>query len=416
MPKALALIVVVALQTALHADDWPQWLGPKRDGSSEEKVAAWKGPLKVLWKQPVGEGHGSPVVAKGKVYLLTRVKDKNAEELTAFDAETGKPAWSKTYEVAPFKSFFGNGPRSTPAVVDGKVYTFGITGVLTCFDTDGGAQEWQVDTLKEFKAPNLFFGASCSPLVFGDHVFVNVGGKGASIVALDKVKGTTVWTKLDDKASYSSPIAMKFGDVPQVVFLTASGLVSLAPEDGKVYWKYPLVDALAESSTTPVLADDVLIGSSVTFGSLGLKLGGGKGKLTAKEAWKNPELNCYFSTPVAVGKDLLFIVTATNPTAKAKEGLGTSSTLRCIEVQTGKELWNKPKVGKFHASLLRTGDSKLLLLEEAGQLVLLDADPKAYKELARSPICRNTWAHPALSNGRLYVRDDKDLVCVQLGE
>src|SRR5262245_3045117 len=148
MPRICSLFVLLVAASAGFAEDWPQWLGPRRDGSSTAKVVAWKEPLKVLWTKPVGEGHSSPVIADGKVYLLTKVRDKSEEQLSAFDAVKGDVIWEKTYERTPFKSLFGNGPRGTPAVVDGKVYTFGITGVLTCWDAKSGEQVWQADTLK----------------------------------------------------------------------------------------------------------------------------------------------------------------------------------------------------------------------------------------------------------------------------
>src|SRR5262249_21672928 len=151
MPWIRSAILLLAFSTLVSAADWPQWLGAKRDGSTPERVAAWKESPKVLWKQPVGEGHSSPVIAGGRVFVHAGVKDKDAEEVVAFDAKTGKEEWRKSYPRAPFKSVFGNGPRGTPAVVDGRVYTFGVTGVLTCFEADGGKQLWQVDTLKDFK-------------------------------------------------------------------------------------------------------------------------------------------------------------------------------------------------------------------------------------------------------------------------
>src|SRR5262245_33858354 len=174
--RSLPLLLILAATSA--GADWPQWLGPKRDGSSTEKVKPWKGDLKVLWRQAVGPGHSSPVVAGGKVYLHTKVKDKEAEEVSAYDAMTGKRLWNTPYDRARFFSPFGTGPQATPAVVDGKVYAFGATGVLSCFD-EKGKIAWQVDTLKTFKAKNLFFGAASSPLVEGDKVIVQVGGKDA---------------------------------------------------------------------------------------------------------------------------------------------------------------------------------------------------------------------------------------------
>src|SRR5262249_47769457 len=150
--------------------------------------------------------------------------------------------------------------------------------------------------------------------------------------------------------------------------------------------------------------------STIMSGSVALRLDTKDGKPTAKEAWKNADLACYFSTPVPVGKDHIYMVTGSaNP-------LNAVATLRCVEAASGKELWKKPKVGKYHACLIRTGDDKMLMLEEGGNLVLFDPNPKEYKELAWAKICGETWAHPALSNGRLYVRDGRELICVDLSK
>src|SRR5262245_58439141 len=190
MPWMRSLLVAAALTApALAAEprgsDWPQWLGPKRDGSSPEKVKPWKGnKLEVAWKKAVPEGHSSPVVAGGKVYLFTFGKDKDKEEeaVWCFDASKGDEVWQKSYPREKFTSKwgFGKGPQATPAVADGKVYTFGATGVLSCFDADKGDKVWQVDTWKDFDVTRankrwLAFGGSCSPLIDGDNVVVNVG-------------------------------------------------------------------------------------------------------------------------------------------------------------------------------------------------------------------------------------------------
>ena len=412
MRRFASFAALLALATCARADDWPQWLGLKRDGASAEVVKPWKAPLKVAWKQTVGvptkqtHGYASPVIAQGKVYVFFRTPGKNEETLSAFDAVTGKPVWNTPYARPKADFPFGNDPRSSPAVVDGKVYTYGITGMLTRFDAESGKIDWQVDAGKVYQAPSLTFGCSCSPIVVGDHVLINVGAKGASIVAFDKTTGKEVWKKLDDGATYSSPIIVGAGDKAQVIFLTAKGLVGLSPKDGTVYWQHPLVDLILESSTTPVVANDILFGSSITFGGLGLRLESDAGKPAVKKLWTNGTLNCYFATPVAVGKDSLYMVTGSLLSKKA--------TLRCVDPSTGKERWSRPNVGKFHASLLRTGDDKILLVEEAGNLVLLDPNPKEYRELARTKICGETWVHPALANGRLYIRDATDLICVEM--
>jgi outer membrane protein assembly factor BamB len=411
MPSIRSLILLAVFGFLAAAADWPQWLGPRRDGSSPEPVAAWEKAPKVLWRQPAGEGNSSVVVANGQAFVHAKVKGKNEEEVSAYYAATGNPLWQKSYPRAAFNYLYGNGPRATPAVAGDKLYTFGITGVLTCFETATGKQIWQVDTMKQFGAPNPTFGMSCSPLVDDNRVLLNVGAKGASVVAFDKDKGDVLWKSLDDRASYSSPIVVGEGKERQIIFLTQQGVVSLDPANGSVYWKYPLVDQLFESSATPARCGDMLLASSITFGSVGLQLENKDAKPKAEELWKNQALTSYFSTPIAVGSEHLYLVTGSSPLA-----LTHRATLHCVDAKTGRDLWSKPKqVGKYHASLLRTGDNKLLLLEEAGELVLLDPDPKEYRELARSKVCGETWAHPALANGRLYLRDDKEIMCLELG-
>jgi outer membrane protein assembly factor BamB len=417
MARIGSLLILLVAVSMTRAADWPQWLGPHRDGSSTEKVVPWKGAPKVLWRQPVGEGNSSPIVADGRVFLHCKVKDtdKTEEEVIAFDAKSGKELWRTAYARPAFKSFFGNGPRATPTMADGKLYTYGITGMLTCWNATDGKQLWQIDALEKFEAKNIRFGASSSPLVEGKSVLVNVGGTGASVVAFDRDSGATIWKSRDDKASYASPIAIGHGKNRQVVFLTASGVVSLNPADGAVYWDFPLRDRLFESSTTPLLVGDILLASSITYGSAGLRVSAQAGKPVASETWTNPSLTSYFTTPVAVGKDHLYLVTGTPPLYGGQR-VPPRADLHCVEAGTGKVLWKKEKVGRYHAGLMRTGDNKLLMLEDQGALVLIDPGPKAYNELARSKVCEATWSHPALADGKLYLRDNKEIICLQMSE
>lgn len=407
MPSIRWLLALLSCCVLSCAADWPQWLGPRRDGSCADHVTPWKGTPQIVWRQPVGEGHSSPILAGGRVFLHVKQKDKDSEALLAFDAASGKPIWNSSYGRGPFSSPFGAGPRGTPAVDGKRVYSLGVTGILTCSDTATGEQLWQKDTLKQFQAPNLTFGVSCSPLVHADLVYVNVGAKGASIVAFDKGNGDVRWKSLDDPASYSSPLLLGPAADEQLVFLTQQGLAALDPSKGSLHWRYPFVDLLSESSTTPVRVGDLLVASSVTVGSAALRLEQKDGKRSVTEVWKNPALTCYFSTPVPVGSDLLFMINGSIiPPPRA--------TLRCVDPKTGKELWQKSGIGKYHAALLRTGNDKLLLLDDAGNLLLLEPNPQAYRELARAKVCGPTWAHPAAADGLLYIRDDKELICVRL--
>jgi outer membrane protein assembly factor BamB len=404
--RSLGILLFCAATAS--ADDWPQWLGPTRDGVSTVKVAPWKEPPKVVWQQAVGAGHSSPIVAGGRVFLHVKAKDKDEEEIAAFDAKSGKELWRQAYPRAPFKSPFGVGPRATPIASGGRVYTFGVTGVLACWQADDGKPVWQVDTTQEFKPAALVFGVSCSPIIEEGNLVVNVGGPGASVVAFKKETGLVAWKVLDDKASYSSPIAIGRGKDRQIIVLTHEGLVGLSPAQGKALWRFGLVDKLSESSTTPVLAGDLLLASSVTYGSACLRLETRDGAPGFAEAWKNPALTCYISTPAVVG-DRAFLVTGTIIPPP-------SATLRCVELKTGKVLWSRPDTGRYHAALVRTAEDRLLMLDDDGGLALLDPSPAEYKELARSKICGPTWAHPALVDGRLYVRDNKALLCLQVSE
>jgi outer membrane protein assembly factor BamB len=417
MPWLRSLMLVVLIGAPVLAADWPQWLGPNRDGTSSEKIKPWKDKLEVVWKKGVPPGHSSPVVVKGKVYLHVRGKDKDKEEegLLCFDAKSGKELWYKAYSREKFSSPFGTGPQATPAVVGGKVYTYGATGVLTCFDAEKGDTLWQLDTWNQYDVTRdnkrwLFFGAASSPLIDGDNVVVNVGGKGASVVAFSRDKGEEVWKSLDDKASYSSGVALGKGDKRELVFLTAEGVRGLAPKDGKKLWEFALKDRLQESATTPVKAGDLILAASITKGMSGLKLEEKEGKYVVKEAWKNPKLTCYFSTPIPVGKHV-YVVTG-------QLALFPNSTLHCVEIESGKILWSKEKVGKWHAAMLKTADDKLLLLSDNGRLALFEPNEKEYKELASAQLAKGEqiWAHPALANGKVYFRDDKSLICLQMPE
>src|SRR5262249_7512956 len=350
----VSLLVATFSAPFVCAADWPQWLGPNRDGSTTEIVKPWKGELKVLWRVPVGEGHSSPVVSNGCVFLHTKPKGDDQEEIQVWSVDDPSKHASLTFERDKFSSQFGNGPRATPVVQNDRLYCFGVTGNLCVMNWNKQGQSLQlrrattIYTSRIFQAPALMFGVSASPVLDEDKIVVMVGGKKGSIVAFDSKSGEEKWHALDDPPSYAAPIAIGKGEQRQIVCLTQKRLVSLSPKDGELLWEFPFKDQLAESSTTPVLVGDLLIASSVTLGSVGLKMGEKSGKPAVEQAWKNPALNCYFSTPVAVGEQIYMINGSFIPPP--------SATLRCVETKTGKVVWSKPKVGKYHAALVRTGD------------------------------------------------------------
>ena len=409
MPRSLAAVLLpLALTATLHAGDWPQFLGPNRDDTTAETVAPWTGELKPLWTQPVGDAHSSPVVAGGVVYAFYQPKGKNADALAAFDAKTGERLWEKSYDRPEYKPPFGNGPRSTPAVSGGKVFTYSGLGILACWDAKTGAIDWKAEPLAEFKTGNPFFGTSTSPIVVGGNVVVMVGGKGSGVVAYDTKTGKAAWHATDDPASYSSPTTVG----KQLVFLTGAHLLGLSAT-GEKLWSVPFegkVGPIIESSATPIEAGDLVIGSTVSSGAIAVKVAEAGGKYTVAKAWDNKALTCYFSTPVVVGEYVYMVNGTASLTAP-------TITLRCVELKSGKVAWEKKNVGKFHAAILRCGPAgkeKLLMLDDSGTLTLFEPSAKEFRPLASSKVCGQTWAHPALADGRLYLRDEKSLVCVEL--
>jgi outer membrane protein assembly factor BamB len=403
-------LTLVAILLGVAAADWPQWRGPKRDGGTPEVVPAWKDPPKVLWQVPVGPAYSSPVVAGGRVIAHTRVPDKDEEEIVAYDTATGKVLWREVYARAAYASAVGTGPRATPTVAGGRVYALGITGVLTCCRVGTGERVWQVDLYKQLNATLPRFGVCGSPLVFGDRVYVSVGGKGRCLVCLDAATGEVKWQSLDEAASSASPVlfaAAGRGPLPDVVYATPLRLVGVNPLDGSINWEHPLVYQPSGTSSTPVVTGDRVVAGTVNDGVSAVQVAVADGKATAKPAWRGKDYTVYFSSGVAAGADKLYLVTNTLQPLP-------SAALRCINPTTGKELWVHRGIGYFHAGLLRMGDGKLLVLDDAGTLKLIDSDPKEYRELCKAKVCGGTLVTPALAGGCLFARDDKNLSCLRL--
>jgi outer membrane protein assembly factor BamB len=415
MPRLRTLIALLVCAAAARAGDWPQWLGPKRDGSTTETVAPWKAKetLKVLWHETAGPGFSSPVVAGGRVFVHACVKDKEAEEVVARDTATGKLLWKDTYARPRFQSVLGNGPRATPTVAGKRLYSMGINGVLSCYEVEGGKRLWQVNPYQQFKAELPRFAVCCSPLVVGNRVIVSIGGKGRCVVALHADTGEVQWQALDDAASTSSPVlftggARRRGAAPDVVFMTPLRLVGLDPLDGTLRWEYPMVFQPAGTSPTPVAVGDKIVASTQAHGAVAVRVGKKDDRSAADSAWQDRDVKSYFSSGVAAG-DLLVLVTNTVEPLPA-------AALTCLEAGTGKQLWTREKAGYFHAGVIRTGDGRLLVLNDSGVLTLLELDAKGSRELARAKVCGGTLVTPALADGKLFVRDDKGVTCLQLAE
>ncbi|MBA4064598.1 MAG: alcohol dehydrogenase [Isosphaera sp.] len=406
------LLVPLAVPLLLAAD-WPQFLGPTRDGHSPETKLAWDWPKAgppVAWQKDVGKGWAGPVVAGGKLILFHRVADE--EVVAALDPATGKEHWASTYPTKYRDDFdFDNGPRATPLVADGRVFTLGANGDFHAWELATGKKLWGRNLLADYKASKGFFGVACSPLLLDGKLLVNVGGKGAGVVAFDPATGKEVWKATDDAASYSSPTAAEIDGKPAAVFLTRYGLRVLSPADGKVLYELewrPRIDASVQGATPLVWKDEIFLTVSYATGAVLVKAKGGD----LAEVWPNPNrasvgndktLSSQYGTPVRVG-DYLYGV-------HGRADVGTAE-LRCVEWKTGAVKWGVPKFGV--ASLVAV-DGGLLALTEGGDLVRFDASPDGYKERGRGAVlAKPVRAAPAVADGRLFARDGSKLVCVKL--
>lgn len=386
--------------------DWPQFLGPARDGvyGGDDVAADWgKSGPPVVWQRDVGHGFSGPVVVGGRLVLFHRAGDR--EVIDCLDALTGNPVWTGD-GPATYRDDFGfdPGPRATPTIADGKVYTFGAQGVLTSRELAGGKPVWSVDTAADFGAPKGFFGMACSPLVEGGLVILNVGGRGgAGVVAFDAATGRVRWKATDDEAGYASPVAATVHGARRVFAFTGNGLAVLDPADGTVVsrfaWRAP-IRASVNAATPLVIGDAVFLSSSYNAGAV---LFGVAADGSVKPVWSGDEsLSNHYATSVHRDGFLYGF--------HGRQEQGPS--LRCVELATGKVQWEEPNFGAGTVTL--AGD-RLLVLTEKGQLIIAPATPDGFERAAKAQVlpfdCR---AHPALAQGRLYARSKDKLVCVDL--
>jgi outer membrane protein assembly factor BamB len=402
---SLSLALTPAITLPAFGGDWPQLHGPARDGHSAEAKLNWNWPKdgpKVPWKLEVGTGWAGPVVAGERLIFFHRVGDE--EIVLCFDPATGKEKWKRSYRTK-YKDDFGfdDGPRATPTIAGDKVFTLGANGDFCALDLATGKELWHRHLLEEYKASKGFFGAACSPLVMGDKVLVNVGAKGAGVVAFKTADGKAVWTETNDGASYSSPTTAELDGKPAAVFLTRRGLRVLDPATGKslydMEWR-PRVNESVQAAMPLVWKDEIFLTVSYATGGVLVKAKGG----TAEEVWSNDKsLSSQYNTPVRVG-DYLY-------GTHGRSDVGTAA-MRCVEWKTGTVKWSEAKFGV--ASVIAV-DGGILALAEGGDLVRFDASPDGYKERARATLLtKPTRAAPALADGRFFARDGKQLICVSL--
>lgn len=395
----IAILVVLIVPAAARAADWPQFLGPTRDGHSAETglLHEWPkdGPPKA-WECEVGPGYSGPAIAGGKLILFHRIDD--AEVVECLDAKTGKKQWKHSNPTGYVDDLGkGDGPRATPVIAGDRVYTLGAEGRLLCLEFASGKKVWERDLATDYPFRKGYFGVASSPLVDGDRLFINVGSKGAGVVAFDRNTGKEVWKASNHRASYATPTIAKIDGKRVLLFLTREGLLVLDPKDGSEVYSRPFrarIDASVNAATPLVAGDEVFLSASYNTGALLLD---GRGW---KEIWKSDDaLSNHYNTSVKVG-DYLYGI-------HGREEAG--GELRCVEWKTGKVAWTKEGFG---CAFLIAADGMLIAAVESGELVLLEATPKAYTERGRFAALdkpRHAVAAPALSDGLLFVRNDNKL-------
>jgi outer membrane protein assembly factor BamB len=377
--------------------DWPDWRGPGRDGISPETglLERWPaGGPPLAWKATgIGDGFASFSIADGRVF--TQGQRDGKQYLIALDEQTGKKLWEIAHG-APYRNNRGDGPRGTPTVDGERVYALAADGSLVCATAATGVQIWTTNLLRRFGGRNISWGLSESPLIDGHRLIVNAGGKGASIVALDKNNGNALWQSQSDEAGYSSAVVSEVGGLRQYILLTGEGAVGVSAGSGELFWRYGKVSNSTANVATPVVrGDHVFVSSDYGTGGALLKMSRSGNRIEAREVYFNRDMRNHYSSSVLMGEHLYGY---------------SSSVLTAMNFQTGSVAWRDRSVGKGQVIY---AEGRLYLFSEGGVAGLAEATPAAYREISRFEIPRvssfPTWALPAIANGKLYLRDQGTL-------
>lgn len=394
----LPSMLIVATSSMLFGGDWPQILGPNRDGNAigEELADDWSNTKPTeLWQISVGQGYAGPVVKDNRVLVFHR-KSGN-EQLDCVSAVDGTDLWSATWPASYAGGIDSDrGPRCVPLIEGKRVFVFGAGGDLHCADFETGEKLWSRPLGKEYKAADGYFGFGSSPILVGNHLMVNVGGRGRGtcIVSVDPESGQTQWTSFQDAASYSSPIAWRSKGTDAAIFVSRFHLVCVQPSDGNVLFDLPFgARGPTVNAASPVLLGDdgLFVTASYRIGAKYFLLNGTKPKLQ----WESDDmLSSQYPTPIYHDGHLYGV--------HGRED-GAPASLRCVDVAGQKIAWRKNGVGMAH--LIKT-DDKLLVMTTDGELILAKLSPSSYEENGRVEISKaTTRAMPALSNGHLFVKD-----------
>jgi len=395
---AIITFVIVISSRMGVAQDWPQWRGPNRDGATIGFSApkAWPEKLKPVWKIPVGVGHSSPLVVAGKIYQHARQDDN--ETVLCLDWNTGKILWQQSYP-APYSMNMaafshGKGPKATPAFYNGKLYTFGISGILSCFEAATESLKWRKEFSKQFKETSPAFGVSASPVIDNGLCIVNVGGSNqGALMAFDAETGNVKWSWQGDGPGHASPIVAELAGTRQVITQTQNFCIGVAAATGQLLWKIPFTTDYDQNIVTPIISQGVIIFSGLDKGSFAIKVGKSGTNWATEQVWHNKELSMYMNSPVLSG-NLLFGMSDRR-----------SGQYFCLDAKTGATLWTSEGRQGDNAAIITAGDFLFLLNDEAN-LIVAKASAKAYEPVAKYTVAESeTWAHPAVIGKQILVKD-----------
>ena len=424
--KLIGTTIILLLNISFaYSQDWPDWRGPERDGTWKETGIVEKfdaDKLNPAWSVTIGAGYSGPTVASGKVYVTDRIEKPNAvERVLCFDEQTGKKIWSYQYKCEYVGVGYPAGPRASVVINDGKAYSLGTMGDFLCFDSENGKVIWQRVLNEEYELNMPIWGIAVTPLIVDDKIIVHVSGSNnACVVAFNKNTGEEIWRNLEDRAGYSAPILIEKDSKRVVVNWTEHSLSGLNPETGEVFWCFPWHTGSGMSIATPVLYDDYIFVSAFYSGSLLISLG--DDYTTAKKVWqrsgeserKTDALHCVINTPVIID-DFIY-------------GVDSYGELRCLDLATGDRIWedqtavNKNRWANIH--FIQNKD-KTWMFNEQGELLITKLSPQGFKEISRAKLIEPTfkqlprgvaWSHPAFANKHVFVRNDKELICVDLSK
>ncbi len=399
---AFALVLFVASGAALTAQtgalDYTQWRGSSRDGSASgfKEPSAWPERLRQRWTAEIGEGYATPIVVGPRVYTLAR---RNGNEIMmALDAATGKVAWETSY-AAPYKmnpatSSHGQGPKATPLFHDGKLFTLGISGIVSAFDATTGRRLWQT------AAPPVdpTFGTATSPLADGNNVIVHVGGhNNGALTAFNRNTGAVVWKWSGDGPGYASPIVATLGGTRQIVTLTQQNIVGVAADTGALLWQRPYKNTYDNSSITPIQYGDGILVSAQEKGIALLRPTKRGDRWNAEVVWETSEAGLYMSNGVIVG-DTLYGLSHLN-----------RGQFFALDVKSGKVLW-KTNGREAENTAFVKADNVLFMLNDDAELIVARPGRTAFQPLQRYTVAKSaTWAQPAVSGNRIFVKDVSSL-------